>query len=263
MLTGNSCRLQNSFSTPRTPPTVPWPLFVRKHLATGARSRCRPSGCSQARCRRTAKGFGRPRGIVPASTTRSRAKPSGDLARSSTPATTPNARLLAEVFPSHVVCARLGNSEDVATKHYDQFTEAHFAAANGTSSEPASAPKAPLPSAPPAGPQETDGDSDGRLTGKLTVQVAATTSTEQHESSQRLAPTGTYAAPCNEVPEPAKLPSGWGGIRTHERLSPLPVFKTGAFNRSATHPNERGPPASDDFDVSGANPLAKAKTRRS
>ena len=30
---------------------------------------------------------------------------------------------------------------------------------------------------------------------------------------------------------------GWGGIRTHEGLSPLPVFKTGAFNRSATHPD--------------------------
>jgi hypothetical protein len=29
---------------------------------------------------------------------------------------------------------------------------------------------------------------------------------------------------------------GWGGIRTHERLAPLPVFKTGALNRSATHP---------------------------
>ena len=29
---------------------------------------------------------------------------------------------------------------------------------------------------------------------------------------------------------------GWGGIRTHEALSRLPVFKTGAFNRSATHP---------------------------
>ncbi len=29
---------------------------------------------------------------------------------------------------------------------------------------------------------------------------------------------------------------GWGGIRTHETLSGLPVFKTGAFNRSATHP---------------------------
>ena len=31
---------------------------------------------------------------------------------------------------------------------------------------------------------------------------------------------------------------GWGGIRTHETLSRLPVFKTGAFNRSATHPKE-------------------------
>lgn len=29
---------------------------------------------------------------------------------------------------------------------------------------------------------------------------------------------------------------GWGGIRTHGRLSPTPVFKTGALNRSATHP---------------------------
>jgi hypothetical protein len=29
---------------------------------------------------------------------------------------------------------------------------------------------------------------------------------------------------------------GWGGIRTHEELAPLPVFKTGALNRSATHP---------------------------
>jgi hypothetical protein len=29
---------------------------------------------------------------------------------------------------------------------------------------------------------------------------------------------------------------GWGGIRTHEGLAPLPVFKTGALNRSATHP---------------------------
>jgi hypothetical protein len=30
---------------------------------------------------------------------------------------------------------------------------------------------------------------------------------------------------------------GWGGIRTHERLAPLPVFKTGVFNRSTTHPS--------------------------
>ena len=37
---------------------------------------------------------------------------------------------------------------------------------------------------------------------------------------------------------------GWGGIRTHEGREPLPVFKTGAFNRSATHPSG----------VSGARP---------
>ncbi len=30
---------------------------------------------------------------------------------------------------------------------------------------------------------------------------------------------------------------GSGGIRTHERRKPLPVFKTGAFNHSATLPN--------------------------
>ena len=30
--------------------------------------------------------------------------------------------------------------------------------------------------------------------------------------------------------------NGWGGIRTHGRLTTSPVFKTGAINRSATHP---------------------------
>ena len=33
------------------------------------------------------------------------------------------------------------------------------------------------------------------------------------------------------------LIGGWGGIRTHGTLSGTPVFKTGAFNRSATHPS--------------------------
>jgi hypothetical protein len=32
---------------------------------------------------------------------------------------------------------------------------------------------------------------------------------------------------------------GWGGIRTHGELAPSPVFKTGALNRSATHPRSR------------------------
>jgi len=36
---------------------------------------------------------------------------------------------LAERFPSHVVCDWLGNSEDIARKHYYQTTDAHFAEA--------------------------------------------------------------------------------------------------------------------------------------
>ncbi len=32
---------------------------------------------------------------------------------------------------------------------------------------------------------------------------------------------------------------GRGGIRTPDRLSPMPVFKTGAFNHSATRPQKR------------------------
>ena len=32
------------------------------------------------------------------------------------------------------------------------------------------------------------------------------------------------------------ISGGEGEIRTHERVAPLPVFKTGAFNRSATSP---------------------------
>jgi hypothetical protein len=42
----------------------------------------------------------------------------------------------------------------------------------------------------------------------------------------------------DELLAAAEHRNGWGGIRTHERLSPLPVFKTGAFNRSATHPED-------------------------
>ena len=32
---------------------------------------------------------------------------------------------------------------------------------------------------------------------------------------------------------------GEGGIRTHERVAPLLVFKTSAFNRSATSPRTK------------------------
>ena len=36
-----------------------------------------------------------------------------------------------------------------------------------------------------------------------------------------------------------KSNGGEGGIRTHERVAPLLVFKTSAFNRSATSPVDK------------------------
>lgn len=37
----------------------------------------------------------------------------------------------------------------------------------------------------------------------------------------------------------AEMDGGWGGIRTHETRERLAVFKTAAFNHSATHPEPR------------------------
>lgn len=34
----------------------------------------------------------------------------------------------------------------------------------------------------------------------------------------------------------SNIPGGWGGIRTPGRVAPSAVFKTVAFDRSATHP---------------------------
>ena len=38
------------------------------------------------------------------------------------------------------------------------------------------------------------------------------------------------------TPQTVRRSNGVGGIRTHERVSPLAVFKTAAFNHSATTP---------------------------
>lgn len=46
----------------------------------------------------------------------------------------------------------------------------------------------------------------------------------------------TYALPLLKQSFGFAQAGGWGGIRTPETLAGLPVFKTGAFNRSATHP---------------------------
>ena len=41
---------------------------------------------------------------------------------------------------------------------------------------------------------------------------------------------------CILLDVPKQEDGGWGGIRTHETLTRLLVFKTSAFNHSATHP---------------------------
>ncbi len=41
----------------------------------------------------------------------------------------------------------------------------------------------------------------------------------------------------------SRMGGGGGGIRTHETVSRLPVFKTGAFDHSATPPLQSSPPA--------------------
>ena len=48
---------------------------------------------------------------------------------------------LAESFPSHVVCDWLGNSEDIARKHYFQTTDDHFARAASDDSKAKQNPK--------------------------------------------------------------------------------------------------------------------------
>jgi hypothetical protein len=50
---------------------------------------------------------------------------------------------------------------------------------------------------------------------------------------------------------------GEGEIRTHEPRKGLPVFKTGAFNRSATSPNNEISRLHGNFTLSGA-PAATA-----
>jgi hypothetical protein len=42
--------------------------------------------------------------------------------------------------------------------------------------------------------------------------------------------------------------TGWGGIRTHDTLARMAVFKTAALNRSATHPQAQATAASRAVD---------------
>ncbi len=177
---------------------------------------------------------------------------------------------LVERFPSHVVCGWLGNSEEIAKAHYYQITDAHFTQATAQSgsitaappnqrpgnSAAANEPERPDDEPPNADGRPSDGntpppdypspkgrggqsaESDAREAQNPTQRTAAHTSTEQQQKHSTPITATTYAAACRSVPQPAKPQNGRGGIRTHEPLSRLPVFKTGAFDHSATRPGD-------------------------
>jgi len=97
---------------------------------------------------------------------------------------------LAETFPSHVVCAWLGNSEKIAREHYYQITDEHFATASGTrmaAGEPPAEPGGRPLDTPLARsiavPDDDDAKSDAVTTQNPTQQAAARLGTLPHDES--------------------------------------------------------------------------------
>jgi hypothetical protein len=125
---------------------------------------------------------------------------------------------LAEQFPSHVVCDWLGNSEDIARKHYFQTTDDHFAQAIG-------------------GPSSTGGAKSGALSAQNAAQQAhAGGCSDSHALREIPDAAMVYATSGDPLRENAESLCGWGGIRTPGGLAPTAVFKTAALDHSATHP---------------------------
>lgn len=129
---------------------------------------------------------------------------------------------LAEEFPSHVVCEWLGNSEDIARKHYYQVTEDHFAKATRK------------PSVNTAKAENIGSAESGALVAQNQAQHSqAEVSGESHESPQLPAPVSTSAIPSESEPDAATTRSGWGGIR-------LPAENTGKIAPSPESGAESG-----------------------
>ena len=127
---------------------------------------------------------------------------------------------LAERFPSHVVCDWLGNSEDIARKHYYQTTTEHFAQAV-------------------AGPSKGGAQGGAQVAQNEAQRTRAGRSGESHDQGATPSECDVSAIPCDTQLLDAKGLSGWGGIRTPGGISPTAVFKTAAIVRSATHPKFR------------------------
>lgn len=102
---------------------------------------------------------------------------------------------LAERLPTHVVCAWLGNSEDIARKHYLMVTGEHFREALRTDGQDSA-------------------ESDARRAATPAQQVAATNCTKPKASTQALDAAIGYAPTCDSGTLDAIGQVGWGGIRT-------------------------------------------------
>src|SRR5215831_16578342 len=108
---------------------------------------------------------------------------------------------LLESFPVHVVAVWMGHDAKVSLKHYAQTTEDHFdRAASGAKS----------------GAQEAQNQAQ---------QVDADGGWESHKQDATEESVGTCATSCDSQAICAIDENGEGGIRTLERLSPLPVFE--------------------------------------
>jgi integrase len=95
---------------------------------------------------------------------------------------------LTEKFPSHVVCAWLGNSRAVAQDHYLQVTDAHFAAA-------VSMPKHPPEQAAQNAAHSTavstgNGQNESTATNENRPELPGDTSSYRYLHSMQVTPTG-------------------------------------------------------------------------
>ena len=124
---------------------------------------------------------------------------------------------LAEQFPSHVVCGWLGNSEDIARKHYYQTTDDHFAQAM-------------------IGPDKSGAESGARVAESRAQPGRATNRCESLDGGATPVDPAAFATFCDTQLYAAKGLSGWGGIRTPGTVARTAVFKTAALDHSATHP---------------------------
>ncbi len=97
---------------------------------------------------------------------------------------------LAEMFPSHVVCDWLGNSEEIARKHYYQTTDDHFAQATA---------------------DEEGGAESGAQAAQIAAQQAhARSRTASHEWNPSICATTRCATSCEDVPVAAKTQKRMG-----------------------------------------------------